>query len=153
MIEPDTIKLLRECDAGIKMGTASIADVLDKVNDTKLKEMLENCKDQHQNLQKELESLLEEFHDDGKEPNKGILEAELVPMAQGMSWIKTNVKLAMNDSDATIAELMTDGCDMGVKSLSRYLNQYQAADHKAKTFAKKLIKLEEDLCQDLRTYL
>ena len=61
MIEPDTIKLLRECDAGIKMGTASIADVLDKVNDTKLKEMLENCKDQHQNLQKELESLLEEF--------------------------------------------------------------------------------------------
>lgn len=76
MIEPDTIKLLRECDAGIKMGTASIADVLDKVNDTKLKEMLENCKDQHQDLQKELESLLEEFHDDGKEPN---------PMAQGMS--------------------------------------------------------------------
>ena len=144
MIEPDTIKLLRECDAGIKMGTASIADVLDKVNDAKLKEMLENCKDQHQNLQKELESLLEEFHDDGKEPN---------PMAQGMFWIKTNVKLAMNDSDATIAELMTDGCDMGVKSLSRYLNQYQAADHKAKPFAKKLIKLEEDLCQDLRTYL
>ena len=37
MIEPDTIKLLRECDAGIKMGTASIADVLDKVNDAKLK--------------------------------------------------------------------------------------------------------------------
>lgn len=90
MIEPDTIKLLRECDAGIKMGTASIADVLDKVNDAKLKEMLENCKDQHQNLQKELESLLEEFHDDGKEPN---------PMAQGMFWIKTNVKLAMNDSE------------------------------------------------------
>ena len=127
MIEPDTIKLLRECDAGIKMGTASIADVLDKVNDTKLKEMLENCKDQHQDLQKELESLLEEFHDDGKEPN---------PMAQGMSWIKTNVKLAMNDSDATIAELMTDGCDMGIKSLSRYLNQYQASDHKPKTFDK-----------------
>lgn len=144
MIEPDTIKLLRECDAGIKMGTASIADVLDKVRNEKLKEMLENCKEQHQKLQAELEGLLDEFHDDGKEPN---------PMAQGISWIKTNVKLAMDDSDATIAELMTDGCDMGVKSLSRYLNQYEAADHKAKAFAKKLIKLEEDLCQDLRGYL
>ena len=144
MIEPDTIKLLRECDAGIKMGTASIAEVLDKVRDEKLKEMLENCKEQHQKLQEELEALLDEFHDDGKEPN---------PMAQGMSWIKINVKLAMDDSDATIAELMTDGCDMGVKSLSRYLNQYEAADHKAKAFAKKLIKLEEDLCQDLRGYL
>ena len=95
-------------------------------------------------LEEELESLLEEFHDEGKNPN---------PMAQGMSWIKTNVKLAMDDSDATIAELMTDGCDMGVKSLSRYLNQYEAADHKAKALAKKLIRLEEDLCQDLRGFL
>ena len=75
------------------------------------------------------------------------------PMAQGMSWVKTNVKLAMDDSDATIAELMTDGCDMGVKSLSRYLNQYEAADHKAKALAKKLIRLEEDLCQNLRGFL
>lgn len=87
---------------------------------------------------------MEEFHDEGKNPN---------PMAPGMSWIKTNVKLAMDDSDATIAELMTDGCDMGVKSLSRYLNQYEAADHKAKALAKKLIRLEEDLCQDLHGFL
>ena len=32
MIEQDTIKLLRECDAGIKMGISSIDDVLDHVN-------------------------------------------------------------------------------------------------------------------------
>lgn len=82
-----------------------------------------------------------------------MMEKNQIQWHRGCPWIKTNVKLAMNDSDATIAELMTDGCDMGIKSLSRYLNQYQAADHKAKTFAKKLIKLEEDLCQDLRTYL
>ena len=29
MIESDTIKLLRECDAGVKMGTKSINDVLE----------------------------------------------------------------------------------------------------------------------------
>lgn len=28
MVEPDTIKLLRECDAGIKMGISSIEEVL-----------------------------------------------------------------------------------------------------------------------------
>ena len=60
-------------------------------------------------------------------------------MAQGMSWIKTNMKLAMNTSDETIAELMTDGCNMGVKSLSRYLNQHKAADDRAKAITKKLI--------------
>ena len=31
MIEQDTIKLLRECDAGVKMGIASIDDVLSRV--------------------------------------------------------------------------------------------------------------------------
>ena len=74
-------------------------------------------------------------------------------MAQGMSWIKTNMRLAMNTSDETIAELMTDGCNMGVKSLSRYLNQYKAADDRAKAITKKLINLETDLGSDLRVYL
>lgn len=74
-------------------------------------------------------------------------------MAQGMSWIKTNMRLAMNTSDETIAELMTDGCNMGVKSLRRYLNQYKAADDRAKAITKKLINLETDLCSDLRVYL
>lgn len=59
----------------------------------------------------------------------------------------------MDDSDATIAELMTDGCDMGIKSLSRCLNQYEAADDKAKAITKKLINLENDLCSGLREYL
>ena len=140
MVEPDTIKLLRECDAGIRMGVKSIRDVLDDVKDARMKEMLEKCKDRHEVLQGEINKLLLEYHDEGKEPNV---------MAQGMSWIKTNVKLAMDDSDATIAELMTDGCE----SLSRYLNQYEAADDKAKAITKKLINLENDLCSGLREYL
>lgn len=74
-------------------------------------------------------------------------------MAKGMSWLKTNVKLAVNESDATIAELMTDGCNMGVKSLNQYLNQYKAADEKSKDITKRLIRLEEQLAVDLRGYL
>ena len=74
-------------------------------------------------------------------------------MAKGMSWIKTNVKLAMDESDGTIADLMTDGCNMGVKSLSRYLNQYKAADEKSKSIAKRLIKIEERLTEDVRPFL
>ena len=74
-------------------------------------------------------------------------------MAKGMSWMKTNMQLAMNDSDKTIADLITDGCNMGVKSLSRYLNQYKAASEKVKDIAKRLIGLEEQLVVGLRAYL
>lgn len=144
MIEPDTIKLLRECDAGIKMGVASIDDVLEYARSDKLRRRLADCKSEHEKLQRETERLLGEYHDDGKNPS---------PVAKGMSWIKTNAKLAMDNSDATIAELMTDGCNMGVKSLNRYLNQYQAADEASKDITKRLIHLEEDLTEDIRSFL
>mgnify|MGYP000466464058 FL=1 len=144
MIEPDTIKLLRECDAGIKMGVSSIEEVLDYVHDEKFKEYLSDCKSKHDKLKEEIESLLEKYNDDGKEPN---------PMAKSMSWIKTNMKLVMNESDETIADLITDGCNMGVKSLNKYLNQYKAADEKTKDIAKRLINLEEKLAIDIRCYL
>ena len=74
-------------------------------------------------------------------------------MAKGMSWIKTNVKLSLDDSDKTVADLITDGCNMGVKSLHRYLNQYEAADEKSKEITKRLIQLEEQLAVDLRPFL
>ena len=95
-------------------------------------------------LEKEITAQLHRFHDEGKQPN---------PMAKSMSWIKTNVKLAMDGSDATIADLMTDGCNMGVKSLNKYLNQYAAADEFSKDITKRLINLEEKLAVDLREYL
>lgn len=144
MIEPDTIKLLRECDAGIKMGVASIDEVLEYVSDEKLKKYLIDCKDKHVKLENEIRALLNELHDDGKEPN---------PMAKGMSWIKTNVKLVMNESDQTIADLITDGCNMGVKSLNKYLNQYKMSDEKPKAITKRLISLEEKLAEDMHQFL
>lgn len=144
MIEGDTIKLLRECDAGIKMGVASIDEVLEYVHDDALRERLSDCKEEHEKLKKEIQTLLDEYHDEGKNPN---------PMAKSMSWMKTNVKLVMNESDATIADLMTDGCNMGVKSLHKYLNQYKAADEKSKDITKRLINLEEKLTIDIRQFL
>jgi hypothetical protein len=70
-----------------------------------------------------------------------------------MSEMKTSLKLTFKESDNTIADLITDGCNMGVKSLNRYLNQYKAADEFSKDIAKRLINLEEKLAVDIRSYL
>ena len=144
MVEQDTIKLLRECDAGVKMGTASIDDVLDHVRDAAFRRRLATRKQEHNLLQDEIQQLLDRYQDEGKNPN---------PVAKGMSRMKTSMKLTMEHTDATIADLMTDGCNMGVKSLSRYLNQYKAADEQSKDIAKRLIHLEEQLAVELRPYL
>ena len=144
MIESDTIKLLRECDAGVRMGISSIDDVMPHVRSEKLKKRLDTCKDEHDKLNSEIRALLSKYDDEGKAPN---------PIAKSMSWMKTNVKLGLDDTDATVADLMTDGCNMGVKSLNRYLNEYGAADEVSKDIAKRLINLEEKLAVDIRQFL
>lgn len=144
MVEQDTIKLLRECDAGIKMGVTSIDDVTPHVRSEEFRKLLTKCKQEHEKLRSELEVLLDKYRDEGKDPN---------PIAKSMSWIKTNVKLGLEDSDKTVADLMTDGCNMGVKSLNRYLNQYEAADEVSKDITKRLINLEEELTINIRKFL
>ena len=144
MNESDTIKLLRECDAGAKMAVSSIDEVLEKVSGPGLKQLLQESREHHEKLENEIHSLL---------CNYGAQEKEPAAMAKGMSWIKTNVKMSMDDSDATVADLITDGCNMGTKSLNRYLNQFRGADHASRELCGRLISIEEKLCQKMKTYL
>ena len=144
MAEHDTVRLLRECDAGIRMGVKSIDDVEKYVKSESMKRMLKKCKSEHERLEVEVEAMLNNYGDSGKEPS---------PIVSGMSWIKTNVKLGMNHSDKTVADLMTDGCNMGVKSLSGYLNEYTEASQPSRDIANRLIKLESELCENMRGYL
>ncbi|HIT08473.1 MAG TPA: hypothetical protein IAB55_05260 [Candidatus Merdivicinus faecavium] len=144
MIEQDTVKLLRECDAGVRMGVSSIGEARDYAHSGRLRRLLDDCRAEHEKLGREIEGLLRQYHDEDK---------ELSPMARGMSWVRTNVRLAFGESDSAVAGLMTDGCNMGVKSLARYLNQYQAADEESKAIARRLIGLEERLAKDVRSFL
>ena len=141
MIEKDTVRLLRECDAGVKMGVKSISDVLKHTQSSELHRILSDSKSEHEAIDKEIQGELKRYDDDGKNPS---------PVATGMSKMKTAMKIAVNDSDKTVADLITDGCNMGVKSLSKYLNEYKAADERSKDIAKRLINVEHTLAVDMR---
>lgn len=140
----DTIELLKECDQGVKMGIEAIDEVMPRVDDHNLEKILSDYKIRHEELKDELEVLLNDVGISGDEPNI---------MAKGMSKLKTNFKMMMEDSDRTVADLMTDGCDMGIKSLTKYLNQYESAEEKVKDITKKIIRIESDFEEDLKKYL
>ena len=144
MENQDTLNLLKECDAGTKMAISSIDEILEKVKDSDLKVILMKSKEEHSKIEDEIKCLTEEYGSEEKEPNA---------MAKGMSWLKTNFKMGMDESDATVADLITDGCNMGVKSLNEYLNKYTDANSKVKDICNRLIKLEEKLCKDIKGYL
>ena len=144
MIENDTIRLLRECDAGIKMGITSLKGTMKYVNNKELKSKLRSSMDTNNRIKSDILSMLKDYHDDGKEPQL---------IAKGMTWLKTNTHLMANNSSSSIASLITDGCNMGVKSLNKYVNQYKAADEKSKDIAKRLIGTEERLAFEIREFL
>ena len=144
MIDNDTVRLLRECDAGATMGVGSINDVLGDVRSASLRQLLSESRDDHNRISREIRSQLHRYDDAGKRPG---------PVAETMSRMETRVKLAVGSGDLTVADLMTDGCNMGVKSLSRYLNQYQAADEGSRDTARRLITMEAKLAEALRAYL
>jgi hypothetical protein len=144
IMEDDTIKLLRECNAGIKMGVSSLDDVLEHVRDEELRKLLAKSKETHTRLGNTTHEYLEEYHDEGKEPGM---------MAKMMSKMKSDVMLGVDEQDDRVADLITDGCNMGIKSLHRYLNRYTAADDKVRKLARDVAEAEETLVKDLRAYL
>lgn len=144
MADNDTIRLLDECNAGIKMGVLSIQATLPSVKSKKLKNILEKSMQQHQTLGSETHKLLNTLGRTDKEPSA---------MAKAMAWMKTNVMLRYNSSDSSSASLITDGCSMGVKKLHRYLNEYPKAQERSVEIAQRLIALEKKLSEDVSAYL
>ena len=76
-MENDNIKLLRECDAGVEMGMSSIDDVLPYVKAENFKNLLTNCKEEHEKLEREIRALLRNYGDEGKDPNPKLKKAVL----------------------------------------------------------------------------
>ena len=140
----DTEKLLRECNSGIKMGVDSINHVLPYVKSQELTNVLNACKDKHATLGDETHRILKNNSMDTKNPH---------PMAKIMSDLTTRMKITMNKSDNEIASIMTDGCNMGIKSLYKYLNQYTGADERSKDITNRLISIEQELRTDMRSFL
>lgn len=144
MANDDTCRLLGECDAGIQMAVSAIDEVLPMVESFQLRQQLTQCRRAHEQLRTEAHKLLNRYDGVGKSPN---------PVAKGMSWMKTNLKLAFQPGDQSVADLMIDGCNMGVKSLHKYCNRYPDATAEAQNLAGRLIREEQRLQHDLQSYL
>ncbi len=144
MVKNDTVELLKECNAGIKMGISTIDGVLPKVTSGRLSTILHKYREKHEQLGNETSRLINEYGEKTKEPN---------PMAKGMSWIKTNAKMYFDESDNTVSDLITDGCNMGVKTVNRYINQYDSADDESKRIARELVQIETELAVEISPYL
>lgn len=140
----DTLELLKECNAGCKSATNSMEQVQAYVKDSQLKKIIEQYNKEHIQIGDECHKILDKAGETEKDPS---------PMAKTFSWISTEIKMMINDDEKKIADIMVDGCNMGIKALSRYLNEYKEADKESRNLTRKLIRLEQDFMNDLLVYL
>ena len=74
-------------------------------------------------------------------------------MATMMAKMKTEMKMMIEDPDKSAASLIVDGCNMGIKSISKYLNKYSEANDRVRHLVDDIIAEEEKLSKKLRAFL
>jgi len=143
-VSQDTVELLKECDAGCKMAIDSMEQISGFVTDDKLKTIITKYNNDHIKMEEDIHRMLNNIHAEGQEPS---------PIAKVSSWLQAEVKMMMKCDSKQAAHLLTDGCNMGVKSLNEYKNAYKAADDKSVAICERLCDIETSMVKDLQPFL
>ena len=119
MENKDTVRLLKECDAGTKMGISSIDEVLERVVDEKLKSLLQESKAHHKELENEINTMLDEMgkeegdrHQDGGDHRQRLLTVDLDPkehIAVSLNIAQQLTCHQSGDEAAQTADAILDG--------------------------------------------
>lgn len=139
-----TVELLKECANGCQMAQKSVKHVRQYTTDSKLSELLEAYGEKHTQIEKEIVGMLSRY---------GAGEPQGKMMAEIGAWMGVEMKMLMHPDNHEVAKLMMDGCNMGIQSVSEYVNKYQDAQEDAHGIAKKIIKVEEDFMKEMKGFV
>ena len=140
----ENAKLLQDVCNGCKYASTSINAALGYVKDEKMRRMMKKYSDEHENIKKKCDRLLKE---------EGEVEKRANPAAQMMMKLGVNMRLSMNDSKSHIAEVMINGCNMGMKAIAKKMNQRSGASGDSIDLASEIIATERSMMEDMLKYL
>lgn len=143
-MEDNTIQLLKECSSGCQMAQKSVKHAREYATDGKLSDLLEAYGEKHTRMEKRISDLLSEYGKEEEEPSK---------MASAMAWMTEEMKMTIHPNNNQVAKLMMDGCNMGIQSISEYVNKYPDASKESQDIAKDIIKIEEDFMQEMKAFV
>ena len=139
--EKQEIDILDELNKGATMGQDAIFFILDKVEDLKLKEEIEN---QYQ-AYKEISEKIHQIY-----PKKEPHETNLVNKA--LTWYGIEMKTLMDTSTSKITELLLQGTNMGIIEGRKLLN-HKSPDPKVYEIIEEYVKMQEKAVEKLKKFL
>lgn len=144
VLNGDTIDLLQECVVGCRMATESMERIMRYVNNPDLAAIIMKYNEDHIKLGEDIHEILNRSGEQTKEPN---------PFAAMGAWMESKLKMEMKGDSHEAASLLTDGCNMGIKTLNEQKNKYTDADNTSMAFCDKIIKLEKQFADELQSFL
>lgn len=143
-MDVNTIELLKECSSGCQMAMQSVKKMREYAKDSELNNLLEAYGEKHRKLEGEIADKLKCCGKSESAPGK---------MAEMMASTEMNMKMLMHPDDSQVAKIMMDGCNMGIQSVSEYVNKYPDASKESQDMAKQLIRIEEDFMQEMKGFV
>ncbi len=142
----DTVGLLQSCHRGTITAVNTLEHVMEYVQSRDMQQRLKTTLKRHQELGTEVGRALHEQHVEAADPNA---------MARMGVWMTTEMRM-MTDAehrDQKIAHLIINGCNTGIQALSGDVNRYSNASGESRALASSLVREEERLMEELRTFL
>ncbi len=143
-MKEENINALDEIHKGACMGRDAIHFTLDKVEDNKLKEVLEKQYADYQSIATRIEEIYPQYND-GK-PH------ETNAMTKTMTWSGIEMKTMTDKSNSKIAELLLQGVNMGIIEGRKILNQ-KKINKEVRDIVSKYVTMQETSVEVLKEYL
>lgn len=143
-MEKEDINALDEIHKGSYMGMDAIDFVLDKVEDSKLSDVLNNQYKHYKEVADKIEDIYSKY-DEG-EPHK------TSAMNKAMTWFGIEKETLMDNSDSKIAELLLNGVNMGIIEGKKILNNKKLNKEVSKII-EEYVSMQEESVEVLKTYL
>ena len=139
-----TEMLLQECYSGLCMAVDSMEQVLPYAKNDELQNVINKYKEKHERLKQQTSDIMCRHDVELKKPGM---------LASAFSWITAEAKLMIENDSNQIAKLMMDGSNMGIQSITEYMNKNEAAEDDVIAIAKKIIRVEEEFLQEMKRFL
>lgn len=143
-MKEENINALDEIHKGACMGMDAINFVLDKVEDDKLKKVLEAEYNQYKDISKDIENIYPKYNND--KPH------ETTVMNKAMTWYGIEMKTMNDKSNSKIAELLLNGVNMGIIEGRKILNN-KNINEEVREIIKTYVEMQENSVEVLKQYL
>lgn len=145
-MDNQNLNVLDEVNKGATMGMDAINFVLDKVEDSSFRKVLDGEYNKYRDISNRVNDVYSNYNTE-KEPH------ETNTMTKMMTWYGVQMKTMNDHSNSKLSELLIQGTNMGIIEGRKLLNNNENLPKEIDTILNDFVVMQEDSVETLKKYL